>query len=268
VDENGRTYVYAYADGSGIQLVHLSYGTSRTTANKTAGTGSNTLTASPSSYTNTSPNLVCHNYCADTNLLLAGTADTSGLAQTIKDYSDGYQATLSVGLEYFNGGAQGAWRGACMVYYSSQFIHDNTNGAVCAAAQQSSTAGAGPFDFGGITLMHVTPSVWSPPAMTGAVVPSATALADANYGITSTPAAIAHIYTQGYYASTSWYQPKYASSYTLVGRYGRSDYAGAYCIQGSGSSSSFSAPRAGIALTGAFALSTSFAIVSALGLAF
>lgn len=249
-------------------MVHLAFDNSRSSSNRSAGTGSNVLTASPAAYSNASPGLVNQNYCADTNLLLAGLADTSSLAQTVKDYSDGYQATISVGLEYFNGGAKGGWRGACMVYYSSQFIHDNTNGAVCAAATQSSTAGAGPFDFGGIYLMHVTATAWAPPAVTGAVVPSSSTLSDAKYGITSTPSATQHIFTEGYYASTSWYQPKYASSYTLVGRYGRSDYAGAYCIQGSGTTSVFSAPSAGIALTGAIALSTSLAIVSALGLAF
>lgn len=116
--------------------------------------------------------------------------------------------------------------------------------------------------------MHVTSTVWSPPASTGPVVPSSTTLSDGKYGITTSPAATSHIYTQGYYAKADWYQPKYASSYTKIARYGKGDYLGAYCMQGSGATSSFSAAAAGVALTGAIALSTSFAIVSALGLAF
>lgn len=139
---------------------------------------------------------------------------------------------------------------------------------MCVAAQQSSTAAAGPFDFGGVYLAHVASSVWSPPAMSAAVAPSSTALADAKYGISTSPAATAYIYTEGYYASAAWYQPKYASSYTLVARYGKNDYVGAYCMQGSGATSYFSAPAGGVQLTGAIALSTGIALGSALGLAF
>merc|ERR1711881_314462 len=114
----------------------------------------------PDNFTNSSPNMVTENKCTDTWLLLEGLADTSGLTDDVKAFSDGYKATLTLGMEFFAGGAQGGWRGVCMVYYSSQYIQDNTNGAICAAAQQNATAGSGPFDFGGIYLMHVQNSSW------------------------------------------------------------------------------------------------------------
>lgn len=76
------------------------------------------------------------------------------------------------------------------------------------------------------------------------------------------------MYTLNFYSSVSWYQPKYASSYNLVARYGKSDYVGAYCIQGSGSNSYFSAPSASIKLTGGIYMAvTAISIGAALSMA-
>lgn len=116
--ENGRTYIMAWADGSGVQMVHLSFATTRASSSVSAGTGS-TLSTAPANFTNSRPKLVYQNYCATAKITVAGLTDTSSLAQTVKDYSDGYSATINIGLEYFNGGAKGSWRGVCMVYYSS-----------------------------------------------------------------------------------------------------------------------------------------------------
>jgi len=54
----GQTFVFAYGDGSGIQLNHIAFGTTPHASNNTAGAGTNTLSTAPSSFTNTSPNLV------------------------------------------------------------------------------------------------------------------------------------------------------------------------------------------------------------------
>lgn len=116
--ENGRTYIMAWADGSGVQMVHLSYATTRSSSAVSAGSG-NTLTTAPTTFTNSRPKLVYQNLCSTSTLTIAGLTDTSSLAQTVKDYSDGYKATVNIALEYFNGGASGSWRGVCMVYYSS-----------------------------------------------------------------------------------------------------------------------------------------------------
>lgn len=90
--------------------------------------------------------------------------------------------------------------------------------------------------------------------MVGSVTPASLALTDAKYGIVATPAAIQYTYTGGYYASTAWYQPKYASSYADIARFGKDRYTGAYCMQGSGASSYFSAPAAGVQLQSAVTL--------------
>jgi len=265
----GKTFVFAYADGSGVQLNHLTYATVAPTGNTTAGTGTNALTTAPTAFYNTSPNLYTQNKCAATNLLLEGTTDTSGLASTVTAYSDGYKATVSVGLEMQLNGAIGGWSGVCMVLYSSQYVQDNTNGAVCVAAMQNSAAGSGPTDFGAAYLMHVPASTWTPPSMTGSVTPSSLALSDAKYGVVYSPtAATAYLFTEGFYASAVWYQPSYASSYTLVARYGKDNYVGAYCMSGAGSTSYFAAGAGGVLLTGAATLAASvLAVGSALSLA-
>jgi len=85
VDNNGttdlgKTFVFAYGDGSGIQFNHLSFSTSPPTGNTSAGSGTNSMSSAPASYTNMSPNMVSENWCISSDLLLAGTTDTSGLA--------------------------------------------------------------------------------------------------------------------------------------------------------------------------------------------
>lgn len=248
-----------------MQLLHLTFNTSRVTTYATAGAGSNNLTAAPTSFTNSGSGQYVNNRCATANLLLAGTADTTALTSTVTDWSDGYRATMSIGLEFFNGGATGGWRGACVVLYAAQYIQDSTNGAVCVVAQQSSAAAAGPFDFGAVTLMHVPNTVWAPPALSAAVTPSGTALTDAKLGITASPAAaVSYIYTEGNYASSAWYQPKAATVYTDLRRYGKNDYMGAYCISGAGASSYFAAPATGMfQLTGATSLAASAIVLGA-----
>jgi len=54
----GKTFVFAYGDGSGVQLNHIAYGTTPHASNNTAGAGTNTLSTAPSSFTNSSPNMV------------------------------------------------------------------------------------------------------------------------------------------------------------------------------------------------------------------
>ena len=57
----GKSYVFALADGSGIQLSHLTGGTSKViapTTNTTAGTGANSLTTAKTAFTNSFPDRV------------------------------------------------------------------------------------------------------------------------------------------------------------------------------------------------------------------
>jgi hypothetical protein len=134
-------------------------------------------------------------------------------------------------LEMILPGAAGGWRGVCMVYYSSQYVMDNTNGSICFAAQVDSSTGKGPLDFGAGYLMSVASSVWQPPMNKASFAPSSSALTGGKYDIVYAPsAATAFMYTEGYYASVTWYQPKYASSYSGIARYGKDDYIGAYCM--------------------------------------
>jgi len=260
----GKTFVFAYGDGSGIQLNHLTFSTAAPTTNTSAGAGTNSMSTAPASYTNSSPNLVAQNKCISSDLLLAGTTDTSGFATDVSNYSDGYKATWTISLEMILPGAAGGWRGACMVYYTSQYVQSNINGAVCFAATQSTSVGAGPTDFGSGTLMHVGTDTWAPPATTGSITPSGSALTGTKYAITYAPSAVTtKVFNQGYYASVQWYQPKYASTYTDIARYGKDDYYGSYCMAGSGSTSHFSAPTAGGKLTGATFLAASMISVGA-----
>jgi len=103
-EDNGKSYAFALADGSGIQMSHITGGAGLTlvpTSNAVAGTGSNALTVHPTAtFTNASPNRVDQNLCIGTNLLLAGTADTSTLASAVTAYSDGYKATVTLALEW------------------------------------------------------------------------------------------------------------------------------------------------------------------------
>jgi len=229
----GKTFVWAAADGSGVQLYHLSFATVAPSTNTTAGSGTNKLTTAPTSFTNSWPARVTDNRCTTSNLTLAGTTTTSSLSSTVTAYSDGYKATVTVAMENIQAGALGGWTGVCMVLYTSQYIQDNTNGAVCVAAVQSSGSGAGPTDFASTYLFHVPATAWTPPASSGAVAPASLALADAKYGVVYAPtSATSYLFTEGYYTSAAWYQPTYASTYTLVARYGKDNYAGAYCVKG------------------------------------
>lgn len=152
--------MFAYGDGSGIQLNHITFNDGPHSSNNTAGAGTNNLTTAPTSFSNNSPDQVNENYCISSNLKLEGTTDTSALSSTITAYSDGYKATITLDLEMILPGAAQGWRGVCMVYYSSQYVQDNTNGAMCFAAQQSTSTGAGPTDFGSGYLMNVASATW------------------------------------------------------------------------------------------------------------
>jgi hypothetical protein len=91
--DQSKSYVFALGDGSGIQLSHITGGSAvvtAPTANTAAGSGSNTLTSSPTSFKNDAPERADQNYCSSTNLNLTGLADTSALASTVTAYSDGY----------------------------------------------------------------------------------------------------------------------------------------------------------------------------------
>lgn len=130
----GLSFCFAYSNGAGVQLNHISYTLGPHSGNSTAGSGTNTLTTAPTDFTNTFPNRNFDNYCLSSNLKLAGTGDTSSLSSTVTAYSDGYQATITLALEELLTGGSGGWRGVCVVYYSSQYVMDNTNGAICYAA--------------------------------------------------------------------------------------------------------------------------------------
>jgi len=96
------------------------------------------------------------------------------------------------------------------------------------------------------------------------------ALSDPKYGLAFEPSvAVAYLMNEGYYASATWYQPKLASSYTTIARYGKDDFVGAYCMQGAGSTSYFQAPYTDdvTTLTGAVALAASLLAVGTLALA-
>jgi len=133
----------------------------------------------------------------------------------------------------------------CLVYSSSQYVQDNDEGAVCHVVRSSIADGGGPSDYGGAYVMHVPPSSWAPPAMSAMVNPSSLSLTHAKFAITYEPLTeVAYALSEGYYASATWYQPKKASSYADVGRFGKGDWVTAYCISGSVSTSYFEAPDA------------------------
>lgn len=53
----GQTFVFAYGDGSGIQLNHVAFGTTPHASNNSPGAGTNTLSTAPTDFKNTSPDL-------------------------------------------------------------------------------------------------------------------------------------------------------------------------------------------------------------------
>lgn len=141
---------------------------------------------------------------------------------------------------------------------------DATNGSVCHVATQNATNILG---VANQYLMHVPANTWAPPAASGSVSPSSLELTDAKYSRTYDPATSTDsIYYAGHYISVWWYQPKYASSYTLVARYGKGNYVGAYCMYGAGSTSYFTAPAAGVSLTGAVALAAGAVVLGSTSL--
>lgn len=95
----GKTFVFAYSDGSGVQFNHLSYGYAYPSTNTTSGTTGNTLVTAPTSYTNSKPARVSDNLCLSSYLELTGTTDTSGLASTITAFSDGYKGKFTLALD-------------------------------------------------------------------------------------------------------------------------------------------------------------------------
>lgn len=98
----GLTYCFAYSDGSGVQLNHIAAGTTPHASNTTAGSGTNTLTTAPTTFSNNLagvPAAYAENLCLSSDLQLTGSTDTSSLDSTITAYSDGYKAKISLDLE-------------------------------------------------------------------------------------------------------------------------------------------------------------------------
>jgi len=238
-----RTYVFAYADGSGVQVNHVSFGFTVPVSNNSSGTTGNALVSAETIFTNSYPSRYNDNLCLSSHLNLTGTTDTSGLSDTITQWSDGYKGKTTLALDYILPGGAAGWRGVCIVYYSSQYVMDNTNGSICHLAQVSQTTADGPTDFGASTLQHVMPTDWQPPQLTANVSPSTGVLSGGKYSLTISPSsATARIFTSDYYTTAEWYQPKYASSYSGIARYGKDDYVGVFCVQGQSSTSYFQAP--------------------------
>ena len=203
----GKQYVYPMMDGSGISLNHLTYNMTPPTLYTTAGTGSNQLTTAPTQYYNVWPDLYEQNLCADTTLLLEGTDNPeTTLGTAITALSDGYKATVVVSLESILAGAQARWRGVCLVMYTTEYVQETENGSLCVVATTGTTTNQGPDTFGANYLLHIPASIWAPPSKSASVVPAGFALTDSVYGIEHSPAGqVDHLYTQGYYSSTSWY---------------------------------------------------------------
>lgn len=87
------------------------------------------------------------------------------------------------------------------------------------------------------------------------IVPETYALTGDVYSINYLPlSATKNSMTEGYYASAKWFQPKEASSYTTIARYKKEDWVVAYCFQGTGTTSYFSAPTTSVQLTEGAAL--------------
>lgn len=101
----GKTFVFAYGDGSGVQFNHLSFGYTAPSGNTTSGTTGNTLVTAPTSFTNTKPTRLSDNLCLSSYLELTGTTDTSALASTITAYSDGYKGKSTLALDLILTGA-------------------------------------------------------------------------------------------------------------------------------------------------------------------
>lgn len=118
----GKTFVFAYSDGSGIQFNHLSFGAAYETGHSSAGTTGNALVSVTVPFTNSFPDRFSDNLCLNSHLYLVAASDTSGLDDTITQWSDGYLGKTTLELEYILPGAAAGWRGICIVYYSSQYV--------------------------------------------------------------------------------------------------------------------------------------------------
>jgi len=233
---NRATYVFpTYNEKDGIQINH--FGTAGTnidpTTYSTAGTGLNNLTTAASTYDST-------NFCPGSNLLLEGTdaaTGTSGLSTTVAAYSDGYKATSTLNLETFMAGTTAGWKGYCIIHYRTEYVMDASNGTVCHVATQSATS---IYDLADQYLMHIPNTTWSPPKFSAAVAPTDFDLTLEKYGVAYTPStATSDIYFFGHFITVDWYQPKYASFYADLPRYGSGYEAGAFCMYGTGSTSYF-----------------------------
>lgn len=219
-----------------------------------AGTGTNVLVTEKQSYTNTFPNQYAMDYCSATNLEIAGST-TEGFVDAVAAFTDGYYMKSSIAMRQQHTGGADSWVGTCMVYYTSQYVQDNTDGALCHVLLHDSTTTAGPRDFGSSILIHVTSATWYPPQREGSVTPSGNITQGDKYGIVSSPdAATANVLTAGYYASTQWYQPVQASTYAAMRRYGRGDLVAAYCMQGAGSTTYFQQHGTPVTLASGMAL--------------
>lgn len=158
----------------------------------------------------------------------------------MKAFSDGYYATSTIALAQQFAGGSDSWQGTCIVYYTSELVRDVTDGSLCHVVLHDAIVTAGPQDFGSSLLMHVTAATWSPPQREGSLTPAGSTLTDAKYGLVHVPSAeTKDVLTEGYYASTTWFQPVPSTAYASMRRYGRGDMVTAYCVQGAGSTSYF-----------------------------
>lgn len=186
----------------------------------------------------------------------------------VKAYTDGYYMRSTISMKQQLVGASDSWQGTCLVYYTSQYVQDNTEGTLCHVVSHDSTATAGPQDFGSQNVIHIPAATWAPPQKEASVAPTGLAITDDKYGLTYSPSTgVANVLTVGYYGSAFWYQPATASTYASVKRYGRGDLIAAYCIQGSGSTSYFQQHTEPMALTGAMALIAGTAVLASTAMA-
>ena len=127
-----------------------------------------------------------------------------------------------------------------MVAYTSDPVQDATSGSLCIVYVQSSAAGAGPTTLLAVYLLHIPVAKWAPPATSAAITPTGLNLSNSKYGIVITPAAATdYVMTGVYYGTAQWYQPKYSGKYSTISRFGSKDKIGAFCMQGSGTTSYF-----------------------------
>lgn len=66
----GKTFVFAYGDGSGVQFNHIGYGWTAPNTNNSLGNSGNTVVTAPTSFNNTYPNRVSDNLCLTSYLYL------------------------------------------------------------------------------------------------------------------------------------------------------------------------------------------------------